>query len=392
LGLGDRVSAPESELYETATAIDQISHAGTRTFLVAGLSALALSCVVWFFLANGLTRRTGRIIQKLRETSTGVSQAAEQVTASNTEWAREARAQAASNESVASSLEQMRSMAHRSLEHSRELKELAGQARGSAEDGALHVQTMTERMTQIQSAGSDVVKINKLIDEIAFQTNILALNAAIEAARAGEAGLGFAVVAEEVRNLAHRCAAAAQETSEKIRKSMSASEEGVSMTRQVAEKLQAITVATRKLDDLAQAVAAASEQQNQGIAQVNEAAIEMSQAIQSAAANSKQGTRHANQFDAQARILEDLTSELSELFQKRSGGSAAPPDPLPHLSPEGGSAGTRNEPQAAPVQSKPNRPAAGGATASRPAPTGRGSKHQRRVAARGTPVSSVRKV
>jgi methyl-accepting chemotaxis protein len=386
------VTEPENELYETATAIDQISHAGARTFLWAGSSALALSCVVWFFLATGLTRRTSRIVQKLRETSAAVSQAAAQVSAGNMEWAREARAHSTSNESVTSSLDQMRSMTQRSLDHSRELKQLAGEARGSAEDGALQVRSMTETMTQIQSAGSEVVKINKLIDEIAFQTNILALNAAIEAARAGEAGLGFAVVAEEVRNLAQRCAAAAHETSEKIRKSMSASEEGVSMTRQVAEKLQAITAATRKLDDLAQAVATASEQQNQGIAHVDEAANEMSQAIQSASVNSEQGAQHANQFGAQARILENLSSELSQLFQKRSDDSAALPAPAVPLSPQAQLAGTRNEPQATRGRSKPNRPAASGATASRPAPTGRGSKHQRRVAAQPTQASSNRKV
>lgn len=386
------VSIPESELYETVTNIDQISNRATGTFVAVGLSALALSVAVLFFLANGLTRRTGRIIQRLRETSAAVSQAAAQVSASNTELAREAGVQAASNDSVTSSLEQMQSMAHRSLEHSRELKQLAGQARGSAEDGARQVQTMTETMTQIQSAGSDVVKINRLIDEIAFQTNILALNAAIEAARAGEAGLGFAVVAEEVRSLAHRCAAAARETSEKIRKSMSASEEGVSMTRQVAEKLQAITAATRKLDALAQSVATASEQQNQGIAQVNQAASQMSHAIQAAAANSKAGALRANQFGTQARILEGLTSELSELFQKRSDGSAPPPDRPPHSSPGGGAVDTRHEPQAAPGQSKPNRPAAGEATASRPVPAGRGLKHPRRAADRRRLANSGRKV
>src|SRR5215469_4875895 len=178
------VSIPENEFYETVIAIDRISNSGTRIFSVAGLSALVLSCTVWFFLANGLTRRTGRIIQKLRETSSTFSAAAAEVSASSEGLAREARAQEAANDSVSSSLDQMQSMAQRNLDNSRELKELAGQARGSAEDGVLQVQSMNTTMVQIQSAGSDVVKINKLIDEIAFQTNIIALNAATEAARA----------------------------------------------------------------------------------------------------------------------------------------------------------------------------------------------------------------
>jgi methyl-accepting chemotaxis protein len=177
---------------------------------------------------------------------------------------------------------------------------------------------MTETMSQIQSAGKEVVNINKIIDEIAFQTNILALNAAVEAARAGEAGLGFAVVAEEVRNLARRCAAAAQETAEKIQKSMTAGEQGVSVTRQVAEKLELITGATRKLDELAQSVAKASEEQSKGIAQVNSSANQMNQAIQSTVANAKNGASRANEFSAQARSLEQMAAELGRMFQRRS--------------------------------------------------------------------------
>ena len=312
------VSIPEPELYETVIAIDQISRAGAKILAAMGLAALAASCVIWFLLAHGLTRRTGRIIRELSATSNVLSSAAAQVSAASEELAREAGTQAASNESVSASLEEMESMAQQNLRHSRDLKNLATQARGAAEGGGLEVQAMTESMAQIQSAGAQVVNINRIIDEIAFQTNILALNAAVEAARAGEAGLGFAVVADEVRNLARRCAAAAKETEEKIQKSMQAGERGVAVTRQVAQKLDLITLATRQLDELAQSLASASEQQNLGIAQVNNSASQVNRSIQSMVASAQNGAARAGEFKEQARTLEELAAELGTMFQRHS--------------------------------------------------------------------------
>jgi methyl-accepting chemotaxis protein len=312
------VNVPEAEMYEGITAIDQISHSGVRMLTAMGFAAIITSCAIWFFLANGLMRRTGKITQALSQTSNAISSAATQVGATSKELDKEAREQAASIESVTSSLQQMKNMAQQSLESCRELKRFAAEARGSAEEGAQQATTMTETMTQIQSAAADVVKINRIIDEIAFQTNILALNAAVEAARAGEAGLGFAVVAEEVRNLARRCAAAAQETSEKIHNSMTAGAQGASITQEVAGKLEAITAATRKLDELSHFVASASEQQSQAIVAVNRAAIQINRAIRSTAGNAQEGARRASQFDSQAAVLGGLASELNELFQRRS--------------------------------------------------------------------------
>jgi methyl-accepting chemotaxis protein len=283
-----------------------------------GLGILLCGCAAWYFVANSLTRRTDRIIRDLNNVSNEVSSAAAQVSATSRQLAEEAREEAASNKLVASSLAEMGGMAQGTLDHSSALKQVAAQARSVAEAGALQIEAMTETMGQIQAAGADVVKINKIIDEIAFQTNILALNAAVEAARAGEAGLGFAVVADEVRNLARRCADAARETSEKIQKSMSAGHQGVSVTREVAEKLKVITASTQKVDELVQLVALASERQSQGIAQINASAVQMNQGIQSTAANAEEGASRANQFGDQARTLNKLATELSEMFQRRS--------------------------------------------------------------------------
>ncbi len=311
-------SLSEAELYETVTAVDRISHTGTTILFAMGLIILLGCCAIWYFVANGLTRHTDRIIRDLNNASNQLSSAAAQVSTTSRRLAQEAREEAASNRDVTSSLAGMGDKAQGNLGHSRTLKQLAAQARSAAEGGALQIQAMTDTMGQIQSAGADVVKINKIIDEIAFQTNILALNAAVEAARAGEAGLGFAVVAGEVRRLARRCADAARETSEKIQKSMAAGHQGVSVTCEVAEKLEVITASTRKLDELAQSVALASEQQSQGLAQISASAAQMDQGIQSTAANAEEGASRANQFSEQAHTLHKLATELGEMFQRRS--------------------------------------------------------------------------
>ncbi|SPE42550.1 Methyl-accepting chemotaxis sensory transducer [Candidatus Sulfopaludibacter sp. SbA3] len=310
-------SAPEAELYETVTAVDGISHTGTVTLLAMGLVIFSTGCAIWYFTANGLTSRTDRIIRELNNTSNHVSSGAAQVSATSQQLAQEAGEQAASNQKVISSLAEMGEVAQRNLDHSLVLKQLAEQARRAAESGAVQMETMTETMNQIQSAGADVVKINKIIDEIAFQTNILALNAAVEAARAGEAGLGFAVVADEVRSLAHRCSAAAGETSVKIQKSMQSGLQGVSVTGAVAENLRVIATSTRKLDELVQSVTAASEQQSQGIVRINASAARMNEGIQSTAKNAEEGANRANQFSEQARGLDELATELGQMFQRR---------------------------------------------------------------------------
>ncbi len=309
-------SLPEEEMYATVTEVGRISRRNTTILFMIGAVTLVITCVIWWLQANGMTRRTDRIIRELSRASKTVSSAAVQVSATSRQLAQDARKQAASNDKITDSLQQMGSVAQQNLDHASALKQLAAEARGTAEGGALQMHAMTDTMSQIQSAGADVVKINRIIDEIAFQTNILALNAAVEAARAGEAGLGFAVVAEEVRNLARRSADAARETSEKIQRSMSAGQRGVSVTDEVAGKLEVIAASTRKLDELAQSVAAASEQQNRGIGHIHVEATQMNQEIQSTAANAEEGANRANEFTAQARALDGLAMELRELFQR----------------------------------------------------------------------------
>ena len=172
---------------------------------------------------------------------------------------------------------------------------------------------MSRAMTDIQSASSNISKINRTIDEIAFQTNILALNAAVEAARAGEAGAGFAVVADEVRKLAQRCAQAAKETAEKIEDSITKSAAGVATSAKVTESLDLIVSRARQVDEIVAEIATASHEQSQGISQVNTAVTQIDKVTQTNAASAEESASASEKLSAQAAILRKLVAELQKL-------------------------------------------------------------------------------
>src|SRR4051794_4355723 len=148
---------------------------------------------------------------------------------------------------------------------------------------------MISSMKEINSSSEKISKIIRVIDEIAFQTNILALNAAVEAARAGEAGLGFAVVADEVRNLAQRCAHAAKDTGSLIEESISRTTEGGRKLSEVTSVMQAITEHTASVKVLVDEVSLSSQEQSRGIEQISKAILQMERVTQTAAASSEEG-------------------------------------------------------------------------------------------------------
>jgi methyl-accepting chemotaxis protein len=169
---------------------------------------------------------------------------------------------------------------------------------------------LTESMDDISKASDETSKIIKTIDEIAFQTNLLALNAAVEAARAGEAGAGFAVVANEVRNLAMRAADAARNTSALIEGTVKKVKEGSELVGRTNEAFSEVSSSAAKVADLVSEIAAASTEQAQGIDQINKAVAEMDKVTQQNAANAEESASASEEMNAQAEQMKGVAAEL----------------------------------------------------------------------------------
>lgn len=273
-----------------------------------------------WLITRSVTRRITEVASRLTTESDKANGSAAQVAQASQAMASGATQQASSLEETSSSLHEMASMTQRNSENAQNAKALANQARTTADAGAAEMEQMKSAMNAIKGSSVEISKIIKTIDEIAFQTNILALNAAVEAARAGEAGLGFAVVAEEVRNLAQRSAQAARETAEKISASTEKSEQGVRISEKMAVNLSAIVEKTRQLDERIAEIAQSSHEQSEGIGQLNSAVASMDKITQDNAALAQQSAAASEELKAQAG---QVRLAVDALMQMVRGGDVA---------------------------------------------------------------------
>lgn len=300
-----------------AEAVLSAAH-GTRIGVLVGLT---IALVLGGALSATIIRSTVKVLQlvcdSLNEGSAQVTVAAGQISASSQSLAEGASEQAAAIEETSASLEEISSMVKRTTENTSKANQLAKETRVSADSGAADVHIMTSAMDAIKTSSDDIAKIIKTIDEIAFQTNILALNAAVEAARAGEAGMGFSVVADEVRALAQRCAKAARETTEQIQGSITKTGQGVEVSHKVATALGEIVVRVRELDGFVAEIANASKEQSQGLAHVGDAAAQMDKVTQSTAANAEETAAAAEELHAQAVTMKAAVSDLLKLIGRQ---------------------------------------------------------------------------
>jgi methyl-accepting chemotaxis protein len=296
--------------------------------------ALALAGTFGFLIIHGTNRALTTASRVLHEGASQLTAAAGQVSASSQSLAEGASEQAASLEETSSSLEEMASMSKRNSESVQQAKVLSGETRLAADTGTADMQEMKNAMDAIKASSDDIAKIIKTIDEIAFQTNILALNAAVEAARAGEAGAGFAVVADEVRNLAQRSAQSAKETATKIEEAITKSEYGVKISGKVAQSLHAIAEKTRKVDSIVAEIATASDEQNQGVHQVNLAIGQMDKVTQSNASSAEETASAAEELNAQALSLHEAVVELGKLVGHVSASEGNPNETAERKAPD----------------------------------------------------------
>ena len=257
---------------------------------------------------NMAVENLDKALQQVAIGADQVASASVQVSTGGQTLSQGASEQASSLEEVSSSLQEMSSMTKQNALNAREANGVAMAASESAQKGVESMSRMSSAINQIKSSSDATAKIVKTIDEIAFQTNLLALNAAVEAARAGDAGKGFAVVAEEVRNLAMRSAEAAKNTSGLIEEAVKNSENGVVINVEVLKNFQEITERINKVSQVVAEIAAASDQQDQGINQVNKAVEQMNMLTQQNAANAEESASAAEEMSSQSEEMRSMVA------------------------------------------------------------------------------------
>jgi methyl-accepting chemotaxis protein len=189
----------------------------------------------------------------------------------------------------------------------------------AVEQASAAVSEMASTMEEVKAASLEMAQIVSRIDEIAFQTNLLALNAAVEAARAGDAGAGFAVVADEVRSLAGRAAQASSATGDLIKANQESTNRGAGLAGKAKEAVKRVEESSRKVAGLVKEIAAASNEQSQGIGAINQAVAEIDRVTQSSAAGAQESASFAEELLGQARVLHELVEELSGLVAGKNG-------------------------------------------------------------------------
>ncbi|MFH0730677.1 MAG: methyl-accepting chemotaxis protein [Pseudomonadota bacterium] len=297
------------------------------------LMGIAVAClllvapITWYF-AHSITKPINHAIKGLSDGAEQIFAAARQVSNASQSLAESSSQQAAAIEETSSSLEEMSNMTQQNAGHANEAKAMMGEANRIVDKVNQNMKEMTLAIDEITRSSEETGKIIKTIDEIAFQTNLLALNAAVEAARAGEAGAGFAVVAGEVRNLAMRAAGAAKNTSDLIQHTMKAVKNGNALTHQTREAFKENVDISSKISRLINEISAASQEQAQGIEQVNRAIGEMDTVSQKNAANSEESAAASEQMRAQVIEIKGYVQELVRVVE---GGSTASDGAGKHL-------------------------------------------------------------
>ncbi|MBL8174408.1 MAG: MCP four helix bundle domain-containing protein [Bryobacterales bacterium] len=297
---------------KTAAMLQAVVRADLWTWIL--LPGILLSgSLIAFFLTRSVNKGLTQAIVELSEGANQVASAAAEVSASSQILAQGASGQAASIEETSASAAEINSMARKNTANASVAAELMVQ---SQQQFALANQSLDETvaaMAEIAGQSMRISKIIKTIDEIAFQTNILALNAAVEAARAGEAGMGFAVVAEEVRNLAQRCAQAAKDTAAMIEESIAKSKDGQIRVDRVTAAIRAVTAEALRVKGLVDEVSTGSQEQARGIDEIGKAIGKMEQVTQSTAATAEKSAAAAEELSGQSETVREIAGRLSAM-------------------------------------------------------------------------------
>lgn len=349
--LAENMRAMRAKLTDRMTTTTQ-----QMTTIMVGfaLGALALGVALTVLSTRAIVKPVRGVIASLNEGADQVSEASGQVANASQELASGASEQASSIEETSSALEEIASMTRVNADNAKKASDLSNTARVAADQSDQTMANLNHAMAGINESADKISKIIKVIEEIAFQTNLLALNAAVEAARAGEHGKGFAVVADEVRNLAQRAAQAARETTSLIADSVSRTRDGMKAAEEVGKALGGIVGNVTQISDLIAQIAEASQEQAQGVEQVNTAVSQMDQVTQENAAGAEESASAAEELSAQAVAVKGSVLDLVALvdgkaaLQAQAHNNAASPKGINRSKPRA-AARLRSTPQAHPT-------------------------------------------
>ena len=332
-----------SQLWLTQENTDQV--VAERKNLFVGIATfVALCCLsilaTIFIVRKNIVKPINRTIEGLTRSTDQMQGVTGQLSLSSQSLADGSSAQAASIEETSSSLEEMSAMTMQNADHAKQADTLMQASNQVVQRANNSMSELTIAMDQIFQASEETSKIIKTIDEIAFQTNLLALNAAVEAARAGEAGAGFAVVADEVRNLAIRSADAAKQTATLIEDTVKKANDGTELVTKTNDAFAEVATSTTKVGDLVSEIAAASNEQSEGIGQINKAVTEMDKVIQQNAAGAEESASATEELKAQSEqmkafvdlLVSVVQGEKSGVYQSHAieGNTGSEADILPH--------------------------------------------------------------
>lgn len=317
---GQRIAETSGQLVrmehdaESETARTARSAISSSWWIASVLTVLSLGMGgVVVLVIREMSRALKRATEELHGGAAQVAAASAQIASSSQSLAQGASEQAASVQESSAASQQVSAVTRANTERSDVAANLVGESQKSFAETAQALEEAVDAMKNVEAQSGRISKIIKVIDEIAFQTNILALNAAVEAARAGDAGMGFAVVADEVRNLAQRSAEAARDTATMIEESIAKSSLGKSMVDKVAAGLTLVKEKSGELAVLVTQISASGKEQARGVEQINHSLNRVGQVTQDTAASAEEGAAAAEELTSQSRTLQSIVEKLSAL-------------------------------------------------------------------------------
>jgi methyl-accepting chemotaxis protein len=331
LAFAEKCSKVDWMIFSICPYKEVVEDANRMTVINLSLFAggLVLIILLLYFISNSITRPINRVAKGLSEGAEQVATAADQVSSASQQLAEGNSEQAAAIEETSSSLDEMAAMTRRNAENAAQTNQLMKEVTEIVNQANQAMERLTGSMRQIARASEETQKIIKTIDEIAFQTNLLALNAAVEAARAGDTGAGFAVVADEVRSLAMRAADAARNTAGLIQATVSNVKVGSDLVETTGRDFSQVATRASKMAELIDEVASASQEQAQGIDQLDKAVAEMDKVVQQNAANAEESASASMEMKSQAEHLKEFVGELVKLVGgANSNGNVAGASPV----------------------------------------------------------------